>query len=71
MKIVQLPLFRKKPQFIQMTFRFKKGVTMKVNNIKFFRNNKPEPIPPPVVIKSGIRKRFEYIPKDKKLDRLA
>ena len=62
---------KSKPKLIQMTFRFKKGDNMKVNNIKFFRNNKPEPLPPPVIIKSGERKRFECGATGKKLERMA
>ena len=42
---------------------------MRVNAIKFFRNNKPEPIPPPIITKSGDRKRFEFIKQGKKLDK--
>ena len=41
---------------------------MKINALKFFRviNGSPNPLPNP-----NIRKRFEFVPKGKKLDRMA
>lgn len=44
---------------------------MKINVIKFFRNTKPEPIPSPILTKSGDRKRFEFVRKGKKLDKFV
>ena len=41
---------------------------MKINAIKFFRTNKPEPLPQPIITKSGDRKRFEMVRKGKKID---
>ena len=42
---------------------------MKINAIKFFRNTKPEPLPSPIITKSGNKQRFEFIRKGKKLDK--
>ena len=42
---------------------------MKIQMIKFFRTNKPEPLPQPVITKSGNKSRVEFIRKGKKLDK--
>ena len=41
---------------------------MKINVINFFRTNKPEPLPQPIITKSSNKQRFELIRKGKKLD---
>ena len=72
MKVTQLllPFPKRKPKMVQMTFRFKKESNMKLNPIKFFRNTKSdEPLPSPIITKSGNKQRFEFIRKGKKLDK--
>ena len=44
---------------------------MKINVIKFFRINKPEPLPQPIITKSGNKQRFEFIKQGKKLDKFV
>lgn len=64
-KQLLLPFERRKPKMVQMTFRFKKGVTMKVNAVKFFRSNNPKPIPQP---KPSTKQRVDLAKQGKKID---
>lgn len=68
-KQMLLPFPRRKPKMVQMTFNFNKGEKdMKVNQVKFFRTNKPEPVPQPILTKSSNKQRIKSSEQGKKLD---